>query len=90
MEILIPSFEQGDFLIIVAGFDVILSRKSISGSHVNSSFHAPSNVVFLEEQPPSGLLAAKILGLFEVPQVLVISYYGYRVFCAGEIVSPFF
>ena len=90
MEILILSFEQGDFSIIVAGFDFILPGKSISRSHVNSSFHSPLNIVFLREQPPSGLPATKILGLFEVSQVLVIRYHGYRVFSAREIVAPLF
>ena len=33
---------------------------------------------------------AKILGLFEIPQVLMICYYGYRVFHACEVVAPLF
>ena len=34
------------------------------------------------------MLAAKILGLFEVSQVLVIRYYSYWVFSASEVVAP--
>ena len=49
MEVLILSFEQGDFLVIIAGFNFVLPRKGISGSHVNSPFYAPLNVIFLEE-----------------------------------------
>ena len=77
MEILVFSFEQGDLSVIIASFNFILSRKGISRSHINSPFDAPSNVILLEEQPPSGLSVAKILGLFEISQVLVIGYYGY-------------
>ena len=88
MEILILSLEQGDFSVIITSLDVILPRKSISGSHVYSSFYAPSDVVFLEEQPPPGLPAAEILGLFEVSQVLVIHYYGHQVFGSSKIVLP--
>ena len=32
---------------------------------------------------------AKILGLFEISQVLVIHYYGYWVFSTSKIVAPF-
>ena len=33
---------------------------------------------------------AKILGLFEIPQVLMIRYYSYWVFHAREVVAPLF
>ena len=90
MEVLILSLEQGDFLVVIAGFNLIFARKSISRSHVNSSFYPPSNVIFLKEQPPSSLSVGKILGLFEISQVFVIRYYSYRMFHACEIVAPFF
>ena len=77
MEILVFAFEQGDLSVIIASFNFILSRESISRSHINSLFDAASNVVLLEKQPPSGLSVAEILGLFEISQVLVIGYYGY-------------
>ena len=32
----------------------------------------------------------KILGLFEISQILMIRYHGYRVFCASEVMAPFF
>ena len=90
MEVLIFSFEQSVLSVIIAGFDFILSRESVSGSHVNSSFYSPSDVVFLEEQPPSGLPTAKILGLFEISKVLMIRYYGHKMFRASELMTPLF
>ena len=88
VEILVLPFEQGDLSVIIIGFNFIFSRESVGGSHVNSSFHTPSNIVLLEEQPPSGLPAAKILGLFEISQVLMIRYDGYWVLRASEVVAP--
>ena len=77
-------------MVVITGLDVIFPREGIGGSHINSLFYSPSNVIFLEEQPPPGLSVAKILGLFEIPQVLMICYYGYRVFHASEVMAPLF
>ena len=68
--------------------NIILSRESIGRSHVNSLFYPSPNIIFLAEQPPSGLPVAEILGLFEISQILVVHYYGYRMLSTSEIVVP--
>ena len=34
------------------------------------------------------LLASKVLGLFEIPQILMICYHYHQVFSSGEVVAP--
>ena len=89
MEVLVISFQEGDFLVVVAHIDFIFSRECVCRSHIDSSFHSPFDVIFLQEQPPLSLLASEILGLFEIFQILVVCDYNHQVFSSGEVVLPF-
>ena len=47
MEILVLSLQKSDLLVVVTGFDLVLSGEGVSRSHVDSSFYPPPDIVFL-------------------------------------------
>ena len=47
MEILVLSLQKSDLPVVITGFDLVLSGEGVSGSHVDSSFYPPLNIVFL-------------------------------------------
>ena len=46
-EVLVSSFQVGDFLVIITSFNLVFSGECVSWSHVNPSFHPPFDVIFL-------------------------------------------
>ena len=47
MEILVFSLQESDFSVFIGCLNLILPRESINRPHVDSSFHPPSDVIFL-------------------------------------------
>ena len=49
VKVLITPFEEGDFLVVIVGVDLVLPGECVCWSHVDSSFYSPLDVIFLQE-----------------------------------------
>ena len=68
---------------------MILSRKSISGSHLCSWGNLPDNVKILEKEGPASLVMRELVRILEVGQVLMVSEDGDRMWGALQVLFPF-
>ena len=82
-------WEDGSVCIVGSGIQVILSRKSISRSHLCSWGNLPDDVKILEKEGPASLATREFARVLQVGQVLMVGEDRDRMWGALQVLFPF-